>query len=602
MRIRLLPFVALLLLVSTSVTQQTEPAPSDLTPTIRANSRLVVVDAIVTDKAGNPVTDLKPDEITVEENGKAQKIASVELVTPNAQPPEELPPTIYSNRPQYTMPKAGYTILLIDALNTPVENQMWARQVLVEWAGTQLQAGQRVAVYALGNSLYRLQTFTDDPLLLRQAIEATTKMQFAGNKTPQQTGTRVPLPGSTSASASGGAVQTNPTIRAVATRLASWETEQSAYNTTMSISTTTAALRALARMLLGVPGRKNLVWITGGVPISLRMEDMTVSNALPQKTIDTIDAPPPLQQEMSQAAYSQDVKISAANDVKEAASLLQQAQISIYTVDARGLFGSTPQTTASNSGLNSSGVLVQGAEYGTSVSNSGARISDSQANMKTIAGETGGKYFVNRNDIESAVSAASRDGGTYYSIAYYPEKKKFDGSFRKIKVTVKRPAMNVRHRTGYYAVDFSKMGKKERENELTSAVRASSFAPSTELLFDAQIKPPAEITGQMTVPVTFLLRPGNFTAVDDKGGKKIDLDFFVTAMGPDGKSAANTGMTVATTLPPQQYEQISKQGILLPIDIKLPPGNYTVLLAVRDNPTGMVGTLNIPLTLQAPAK
>jgi hypothetical protein len=242
-----------------------------------------------------------------------------------------------------------------------------------------------------------------------------------------------------------------------------------------------------------------------------------------------------------------------------------------------------------------------GHEFGQSVSNAGAYISNSQANMKTIAGETGGKYFVNRNDVAEAVGAASRDGSTYYSIAYYPEKKKFDGGFRKIKVAVKRPGMTVRNREGYYAVDFSKQDKKEREKELGSVTRYSALAPSTELLFDAQVKPPAP-AAQAKVPVTFLVRPGNFTSEDAKDGKRINLEFFVTAGTPAGKVAANTGMTVNTTLSAAQFAQVSKQGILLSMDVTLPPGSYNLLLAVRDNPTGLVGTLTIPLQLAAPSQ
>ncbi|MDP9266981.1 MAG: VWA domain-containing protein [Acidobacteriota bacterium] len=589
-----------LVLAAAALSQQ-EAAKPAATPTIRAETRLVVVDAIVTDGSGKPITDLKPDELVVEENGKQQKLASVELITPSTEGPETLPPSIYSNRPEYNAPRSGYTILLIDALNTPVENQAWARQQLLRYAAAQLQPGRRVAVYALGNTLYRLQTFTDDPELLKAAIQRAEQYQLetktGGTTAP---GTRGPLPGSTTLG--GGAAGSNPMFQNVLNRISTFQAEQSMFNAEVAIDTTTAALRALARMMLGVPGRKNLVWITAGVPIALRMEDMTVTTVLPERPNDPSGtAPPPLQREASYDAYAQNVRIAAANDVKEVASLLQLAQISIYAVDARGLFSGTSQTVASNSGLNSSGLLVMGQEYGRSVQNAGNYITTSQANMKSIASETAGRYYVNRNDIDEAVAAASRDGGTYYSIAYYPEKKKFDGSFRKIKISVKRPSSNVRHRLGYYAVDFSKKSKKDRENELGSAVRLSSFAPSTLVMFDVQVVPPAP-AANAKVPVTFLLRPGNFTAEDvADGGKHIDLDFFVTAATPDGRSAASTGMKVDTKFSSEQFQRVSTQGILLPMDVTLPPGNYSLLLAVRDNPTGMLGTLNVPLQLRSPA-
>jgi hypothetical protein len=291
--------------------------------------------------------------------------------------------------------------------------------------------------------------------------------------------------------------------------------------------------------------------------------------------------------------------VGAANDVRDVASLLQQAQVSIYVVDARGLFGGTTQTTSTTNGLNSSGLLVFGPEYGRSVGGAGAFISNSQANMKSIAQETGGQYYVNRNDVDAAVAAASRDGSTYYSLAYYPEKKKFDGSFRRLKVVVKRPGVSVRHRLGYYAVDFSKKSKKDRESELGSALNLTPLTPSTELLFDAQVKTP-EPAAKAAVPITFLVRSGNFSAEDSQGGKHLNLDFFAIATGPDGKTAANVGMSVNNTFSNEQFAQMSKQGILLPMEVSLPPGSYNLLLAVRDNPTGMLGTLNVPLELAAP--
>ncbi|HTK96370.1 MAG TPA: VWA domain-containing protein, partial [Terriglobales bacterium] len=543
--------------------------------------------------------DLKPEDIVVEENGKSQKIANVELVTPSNEGLSSLPETIYSNRPEVNAPRTGYTILLIDALNTPVQNQAYARRALLEWASLQLQPGHPVAVYALGNSLYRLQGFTDDPELLKAAILQSAQFQLASKDNgPQPTTTRAPVPGSTSA---GGPRSANPQFAPLISRLDAFQTEQTMYNADVVIATTTDALRALARMMLGVPGRKNLVWVTAGVPITLRLEDVSTTTVLPTRANNDPTAPPPLQQEESYAAYAQNIRQSNAGNVQEVASLLQQAQVSIYAVDARGLFGGNAQTSAQNSGLNSSGVLVMGNEFGQSVSNANAYITNSQSNMKTIASETGGKYFLNRNDVAEAVNAASRDGGTYYSIAYYPEKKKFDGGFRKIKVVAKRPGLSVRNREGYYAVDFSKKDKKARENELGSMLRYTSLAPSTELLFDAQVKPqPA--AAQAKIPVAFLVRPGNFTAEDAKDGKHINLEFFVTAATPAGKVAANTGMLVNTTLPAEQYAQVSKQGIVTSVEVTLPPGTYNLLLAVRDNPTGMVGTLTIPVELAAPPK
>ncbi|HTK96351.1 MAG TPA: hypothetical protein VL382_12015, partial [Terriglobales bacterium] len=97
-RLMLASFLAVL--VTAAVVAQQSTNMTDETPTVRANTRMVVVDAIITDNTGKPVTDLKPEDIVVEENGKSQKIANVELVTPSNEGLSSLPETIYSNRPE----------------------------------------------------------------------------------------------------------------------------------------------------------------------------------------------------------------------------------------------------------------------------------------------------------------------------------------------------------------------------------------------------------------------------------------------------------------------------------------------------------------------
>jgi hypothetical protein len=161
--------------------------------------------------------------------------------------------------------------------------------------------------------------------------------------------------------------------------------------------------------------------------------------------------------------------------------------------------------------------------------------------------------------------------------------------------------VNLRYRNGYYAVDFSKGSKKEKETELASAVGLSALAPSTMVLFDARVVPPPP-AAKATFPVQFRVLPGNFTA-DDAGdkGKHLNLDFFVTA-SQNGRIATNAGMSVNTDVTNEQFQQIQQQGILLPVEVTLPPGKYELMLAVRDNPSGMVGTLDVPLELQAPGK
>jgi len=159
----------------------------------------------------------------------------------------------------------------------------------------------------------------------------------------------------------------------------------------------------------------------------------------------------------------------------------------------------------------------------------------------------------------------------------------------------------LRYRAGYYAVDPGKMSTKEKDAELTATLQ-SDAVEATMVLFDARVVPPPP-AAMMTLPVQFLVEPNTITAAESKGGaRQLNLDFYVAAFTPQGKVAANTGKTVAVTITADQYAQVQQKGVLLPLEIKLPPGSYSLRLAVRDNPTGYMGTLNIPLALPAPSK
>jgi hypothetical protein len=73
--------------------------------------------------------------------------------------------------------------------------------------------------------------------------------------------------------------------------------------------------------------------------------------------------------------------------------------------------------------------------------------------MDQIADSTGGKAYYNRNDIDHEVALSIADGSTYYTVAYYPTDKDWNGKFRKVEIKVNREATKSRYRHGYYATD-----------------------------------------------------------------------------------------------------------------------------------------------------
>ena len=128
--------------------QAAEQSSTELpAPTIRVTTHLVLIDAVVTDKQGNPIAGLHPEDFVVEENGKAQKIATFASPVQSASGPATLAPGIYSNRPQYRSPGGPITVMLLDAINTPFSDQAYARRQMLSFVQDQYKPDQRMAVF-----------------------------------------------------------------------------------------------------------------------------------------------------------------------------------------------------------------------------------------------------------------------------------------------------------------------------------------------------------------------------------------------------------------------------------------------------------------------
>ncbi len=244
---------------------------------------------------------------------------------------------------------------------------------------------------------------------------------------------------------------------------------------------------------------------------------------------------------------------------------------------------------------------------------------DTQHTMKQIADATGGRAFLNRNDIDRAVTLSVEDGSTYYTLGYYPEDKSWDGKFRKLQVKLNREGLRVRHRRGYYALDpveslrgeaQRKKGEaadgaealEERQAELRAAL--SNPLPATAVTFRVGVPPPAPAAAgtPARVECRFLVDAHTISFVEKAGEQESNLDFLVVAFDPEGKGVASGYQTLETRLPPERYEWVKQNGLPFILPLELAPGRYQLRLVVRDNRTGLVGTADAPVTVAEPAE
>ena len=572
-------------LAQSAVVWAQEQKPEALAPAVRAFVRLVLVDALVTDKDGKMVTGLGAPDFTVLEDGKPQKVTTVsfELASEVARTLRSqraiLPPNVTTNRPAYRVPAGPMVIVVLDALNTRSLDQSRARMELLKYLDTQLQPGQQVAVYTLSASLRILQDFTDDPALLKAAIQGfrpneSIALQLAdiNARVGRRSGARPEtLHG-------GGADQE---IENALARMQLFLEEQANVVTDARVGTTLTAFRYIAQAVAGLPGRKNLVWVTGSFPLA------TYSRII-QYSANAVNDPNAVR-----------IEHDYEDMIRETGSLLNDAQVAVYPVDARGLIGQL-LGGAEDQGLNAAGQLKAGAEYAQDVQLASRSLQETQATMQQVAADTGGKVFTNRNDLDNSVALSAQDGASYYLLGYTPEGKA-DGKFHKIAVKVNRPGVTVRARHGYYAFPFGEdaKGPKQHEAEVGMAMRASSPV-ATGITFDARVVPPAP-AAKMKIGADFLVDPTTLTLEDAGGGsKRLAVEFHAVAYQADGKVAGQRDVATKATLKAANFAAIQQQGLPYHVDLELPPGRYMLRLGVVDQRSGFIGTADLPLLLEGP--
>ena len=340
-----------------------------------------------------------------------------------------------------------------------------------------------VAIFALQNQLKLLHDFTTDNKSLSAAV--------AKYRPPAQT----------------------INSESIESRASAFATRGDYHTSERGIETTLNQLNALAKVLAGYPGRKNLIWLSESFPLTLYPESMGQGNFDPQSLKSAGQGPTGNGQSVSQNLQRAAPFKSYATLVKKVSDSLMAAQVAVYPVDA--------------------GALGKNDHLG------------SQHTMDSMAESTGGKSFKNSNDLVLGLRTSIDDGSTYYTLTYYPENKKWDGLFRTIQVKSSRSNVNLRYREGYYALDPEKINKEDSDAVAENFSRLLELdAPSaTQIVFQAQVQPPSEKSKK--VVVTFHIDPRTLAFEQKDGGMEFArLSCTVWAYGKDRDKPTMSSGTV----------------------------------------------------------
>jgi VWFA-related protein len=506
--------------------QSASPPPQSASSfTLKVTSRLVVTDVSVTDRNGKPVHGLKAASFRLFDDNKPQTLSSfeehVDIRRSEAGPvAPPLAPGVVSNRMANLPPVLN--VLVVDTTNIEIEEQMYLSVQLLQMVKN-LPAGQSIAIYARNGPLSVLvQGFTNDHALLAAALRRTVP-KLPPNDRPY---------------------------------LSDLET-----------------LHQLAVYLAQLPGRKNVLWFSGGstsflqdiasgaIGVSENGQSSGGSGGLANAN--------PLGSENSQAART------VYNE-------LETARIAVYPIDARGLS-----------------------------MNNGSSITAQHIQMDDVAEATGGHAYYNNNGLSQVAAEIITTDASFYTVTYTPRNAEIDTSWHKVHVEVDGAKYQLSYRRGYYAgngdADKTALGKLASGQGSPAGADGSSDAlpdqRSAPILFEAHVldattqkaagdsssqKLPKGInsyTIRYSIPAEYL------TPVEVDGQQRVMLGIVAIAFDQDGLPLTRRAQKFTFALNEDKLRAKPDAAVTVDQQVDLQKGQVSLYLAVWDMHSGRLGTL-----------
>ncbi len=573
-------FVASAVLLSAPPVQTQEKNQPEEDEVIRIVSNLVSLDVIVKDKKGKAITDLRAEDFTVSENGVSQKIEFFDSTLNSTGAGSNPATTIVSTQTKSLTPNGlprNIIALLLDGQSTEPANLKHVREGMVKYIRERVSESDSVALFSISGGLQLLQPFTQDKAKLIAAIEhaydsstvskSSEAREIAANISSlrdQISGGSTDVAASPAAAAAGSAAAQTM----IARRMLEQYIQMRSVLSTQQTRPVLAAIAAIAEGLRSIPGKKTLVMFSEG---------FIAPEALDWQVQSTID-------------------------------ITNRANVAIYIIDSSGLTGGAPKSGAVAppsplAGISAAVDIEQRRRAGAGESvfdiSRQEGLNRQQDLLYRISEDTGGHFVKNTNDIAGGLARIDSEIRSRYTLAYRSTDPNFDGSFRRVKITVHRRDTNVVARNGYYAIPPSQIVPFSPDEKKLLAGFSNILARPT-LPLSLSVNSFRSGAGYYIVPVSFEIPPAavQFDRKGDKQRLQMEVLGVVRAEGDD-KILSRLGGTFDVGLTARQYESILNDKIFYRQDLGLYAGNYTVDLIVRDRLSGKVAAKRERLMLPA---
>ena len=600
--------LALLFGVSGSAFSQPGQRPSapDDKPPFRAIATAVVADVVVRDAKGAPVLDLKPDDFELFEDDVRQTIGQVTLATPGvhvergSKRPDVRPSPTAASPADATaagISDQSPTVVAMVFHRMSPEARGLSYEAALQYLESPARAHDFAGVFLIDQTLETLHTYTNDREAIRAALRKAAARASTGysRAIPAAGGTadRDPRLSPTASAESPGRPAGEPGYLPIPLRnrgdTASWKLEQMRMRMEEEFMVmardqqglaTTDGLIALVGSLGELPGRKTVVFLAEGLSI------------------------PPA----AQARFEHVIELANRHNV------------SLYTMDAAGLRVHSEQAATGraigslavaglgrampgdneNVSPDSSEGNQKGAQTKQLEKNEFVLREDPRATLGRLATETGGFFIENTNDLAGAFRRIDADRRFHYLLTYSPTNAAQDSTFRRITVKVKRRNVDVRARTGYYAVRG--LGTIPTLHFETAALAALDEQPRPSAIpirAQALQFPDRRDPGRVAIIVSAPADHVAYYLDRDKTSYWTNFTILTRLMDDKGAVVRKGSQPYHLTGPAASLDRARAGDIVFYRQPSLPPGRYTLECVIHDALSTKAGAASMAIEVPA---
>ena len=548
--------------------QNPTPTPIDDDGVVKITTTLIQVDVSVTDKDGKQVTDLKPEDFEILENGDKQEITNFSYVAVTPDVRNQTQNQITANSKQIKIPAVPTQlradqvrrtiVLVVDDLGMSFASVFSVREALKKFVDEQMQEGDLVAIIRTSAGISVFQQFTSDKRILRAAIERVKWNALSGKIglfEPLKPTTKDLLNGQVNGQGETRQTQGNEQDK-------EFEKDTREMREGMFAAGTLGALRYIVKGMSEMPGRKAVVLFSDGLDIfEGTVKDKNTSAASVRQAMENL--------------------IEAAN----------RAGVVINTIDARGLT-SPGMFTAEDDTTGQSLEQLDAIQR--------ERISDfsnSQSGLAYLADQTGGRIFKNNNNLSKAVKKVLNDQNGYYLIAYQPDSDTFDANkrkFNKLEIRVRREGTKVRYRSGFFGITDDRLRptnqvaqtpQQRMSDALFSPFGASGIALRMTSIFANDIKEGNFVRALLHIDGK------SITFTDEgNGNKKVAFDIIGYTFGEKGEIVDSFGRSYTISIKAEKAQWYIENGLVYAMKVPIKKaGAYQLRVAVRDTQSDKIG-------------